>query len=181
MADGRRAIGSRTGDSKKEVECGICANPPYKARRDYMKATHFPLKHPSKPCKEKGLWVACQSLISTNHLASSFFCRFLTILDFTHICREFVDVPIYALYPESFCVKNPAVRKVFVFSDSGWQWYKRKQFFKNTSIYTCMENTNTLVFIQIYKLTFVLHGPAINTSPTVGAKKCFLKNIHTSY
>ena len=34
MADGRRAIGSRTGDSKKEVECGICANPPYKARRD---------------------------------------------------------------------------------------------------------------------------------------------------
>ena len=51
MADGRRAIGSRTGDSKKEVECGICTNPPYKARRDYMKATHFPLKHPSKPYK----------------------------------------------------------------------------------------------------------------------------------
>ena len=35
--------------------------------------------------------------------------------DFTHICREFVDVAIYALYPESFCMKNPAVRKVFVF------------------------------------------------------------------
>ena len=75
-----------------------------------MKATHFPLKHPSKPCKEKGLWAACQSLISTNHLASSFFCRFLTILDFTHICREFVDVPIYALYPESFCVENLDIR-----------------------------------------------------------------------
>ena len=49
---------------------------------------------------------------------SSLFCKLLTILDFTHICREFIDVAIYALYPESFCVKNPAVRKVFVFSDS---------------------------------------------------------------
>ena len=47
------------------------------------------------------------------------FCKFLIILDFTHNCREFVDVEIYALCPESFCVKNPAVRKVFVFSDSG--------------------------------------------------------------
>ena len=54
MADERRAMGSRTGDSKKDVECGICINPPYKARRDYMKATHFPLKHPSTHCKEKG-------------------------------------------------------------------------------------------------------------------------------
>ena len=53
MAYKRRAIGSRTGDSKKEVECGMCTNPRYKARRDYMKATHFPLKHPGKPCKEK--------------------------------------------------------------------------------------------------------------------------------
>ena len=26
---------------------------------------------------------------------------------------------IYALYPEKFCDKNPAIRKVFVFSDSG--------------------------------------------------------------
>ena len=35
--------------------------------------------------------------------------------------RTFVDfenVAIYTLYPESFCVKNPAVRKVFVFYDS---------------------------------------------------------------
>ena len=46
-------------------------------------------------------------------------CKFLTILDFTHNCREFVDVAIYALCPESFCLKNPAVRKVLVFSDSG--------------------------------------------------------------
>ena len=29
MADERRAMGSRTGDSKKEVECGICTNPPF--------------------------------------------------------------------------------------------------------------------------------------------------------
>ena len=48
------------------------------------------------------------------------FCKFLTILDFMHNCREFVDVAIYALCPESFCVKNLAVRKVFVFSDSGY-------------------------------------------------------------
>ena len=54
MADERRTRGSRTGDSKKEVECRICTNPPYKARRDNMKTTHFPLKHPGKPCKEKG-------------------------------------------------------------------------------------------------------------------------------
>ena len=41
------------------------------------------------------------------------------ISDFTHICRECVDVVIYALFPESFCAKNLAVRKVFVVSDSG--------------------------------------------------------------
>ena len=49
---------------------------------------------------------------------NTLFCKFLTILDFTHICREFSDVAIFALYPESFCVKNPATRKVFAFSDS---------------------------------------------------------------
>ena len=38
---------------------------------------------------------------------------------FKHFCREIKDVPIYALYPESFCVKNLATRKVFAFSDSG--------------------------------------------------------------
>ena len=37
---------------------------------------------------------------------------------FKHFCREFKGVPIYALYPESFCVKNLATRKVFAFSDS---------------------------------------------------------------
>ena len=50
---------------------------------------------------------------------TSLFCKFLTILDFTHNCPKFVDVAIYALCPESFCVKNPAVRTVLVFSDSG--------------------------------------------------------------
>ena len=29
---------------------------------------------------------------------------------------------IYALYPESFCDPNLAIRKVFAFSDSGKQW-----------------------------------------------------------
>ena len=40
----------------------------------------------------------------------------------THLLRAFVANlkidAIYALYPESFCDKNLAVRKVFAFSDS---------------------------------------------------------------
>ena len=40
-----------------------------------------------------------------------------------HLLRAFVAnlkiYAIYALYPESFCDKNLAVRKVFAFSDSG--------------------------------------------------------------
>ena len=44
-------------------------------------------------------------------------------LEFAHFLRSFVanlkiDV-IYAFYPESFCDKNLAIWKVFVFSDSG--------------------------------------------------------------
>ena len=40
----------------------------------------------------------------------------MKLTGFTHICREIKDVPMYALLnPESFCVKNLAVRKVFVF------------------------------------------------------------------
>ena len=49
----------------------------------------------------------------------------LTILDFTHICRKFFDVPIYMLYPDSFFVKSLAVRKVF-FSNSGMVFDKSK-------------------------------------------------------
>ena len=29
---------------------------------------------------------------------------------------------IYAIYPESFCDKNLAIRKVFPFCDSAYQW-----------------------------------------------------------
>ena len=40
-----------------------------------------------------------------------------------HLLRTFVAnlkiCTIYALYPESFCNKNLAIRKVFAFSDSG--------------------------------------------------------------
>ena len=43
----------------------------------------------------------------------------MKLTSFTHICREIKNVPIYALYLESFCVKNLATRKVFAFSDSG--------------------------------------------------------------
>ena len=35
------------------IQCGIC-KPPYTARRDYMKATHFPTKHPGQAYLEKG-------------------------------------------------------------------------------------------------------------------------------
>ena len=38
---------------------------------------------------------------------------------FTHFCRVSKSAAIYALYPESFCMKNLAIRKVFAFSDSG--------------------------------------------------------------
>ena len=41
----------------------------------------------------------------------------------THLLRTFVanskNDAVYALYPESFCDKNLAILKVFVFSDSG--------------------------------------------------------------
>ena len=40
-------------------------------------------------------------------------------LGFTRICHEIVKVAIYALYPESFCGVNLAIRKVLAFSDSG--------------------------------------------------------------
>ena len=42
----------------------------------------------------------------------------MKLTSFTHICRKIKDVLIYALDPESFCVKNLATRKVFAFSDS---------------------------------------------------------------
>ena len=44
--------------------------------------------------------------------------QFVICLGFTRICREIVDVANYALYPESFCGGNLAIRKVFAFSDS---------------------------------------------------------------
>ena len=43
---------------------------------------------------------------------------------FTRICREIVGVAIYALYPESFCGVNLAIRKVFAFSDSEFKVIK---------------------------------------------------------
>ena len=36
------------------------------------------------------------------------------------MCREIIDVAIYAVYPESFCSENLAIRKVFAFSDSAF-------------------------------------------------------------
>ena len=42
----------------------------------------------------------------------------MTSFRFSRICRENVDVVIYALYPENFCGENLAILKVFAFSDS---------------------------------------------------------------
>ena len=51
------------------------------------------------------------------------------------ICREFENL-IYALYPESFCDKNLAIRKVFAFSDSGWSpWLDIGYILKLATIY----------------------------------------------
>ena len=44
---------SRSEEYKKRIECGS-SKPPYMARRDYMKATHFPAKHPGQAYLEKG-------------------------------------------------------------------------------------------------------------------------------
>ena len=55
---------------------------------------------------EKHIWTMLMHKILQNHLL----CTFVANLKIG---------TIYALYPESFCDKNLAIRKVFVFSDSG--------------------------------------------------------------
>ena len=42
---------NESGESKKEVLCGICGK---KSRRDNMKSKHFPKMHPGKPYQERG-------------------------------------------------------------------------------------------------------------------------------
>ena len=55
--------------------------------------------------------------------------KYMKLSSFTHFCRENKSVAIYALFPESFCVKNLAIRKVFAFSDSGvWQDLRTQSF-----------------------------------------------------
>ena len=44
----------------------------------------------------------------------------MKLASFTHICRKIKDALIYAVYLESFCVKDLATRKVFAFSDSAY-------------------------------------------------------------
>ena len=44
--------------------------------------------------------------------------KYMKFFSFTHFCRESKSVAIHALYPESFCMKNLAIRKVLAFSDS---------------------------------------------------------------
>ena len=42
---------NKSGESKKEVLCGICGK---KCRGDNMKSKHFPIMHPGKPYQERG-------------------------------------------------------------------------------------------------------------------------------
>ena len=70
----------------------------------------------SKKCPDHLKNVAGLSKILQNHLL----CAFVANLK--------IDA-IYALYPESFCDKNLAIRKVFAFCDSGmllWGLYEAK-------------------------------------------------------
>ena len=57
----------------------------------------------SKKCPDHLENVAGLSKILQNHLLGAFV----------------ADLKIYAIYPESFCDKNLAIRKVFAFFDSG--------------------------------------------------------------
>ena len=51
-------------------------------------------------------------------ILKQFWQNFVKKFRFTRLCREIVNVANYALYPESFCDENLAIRKVFAFSDS---------------------------------------------------------------
>ena len=55
------------------------------------------------------IWTMLMHKILQNHLLRAF------------VANLKIDA-IYALYPESFCDKNLAIRKVFAFSDSGCHW-----------------------------------------------------------
>ena len=65
---GCAAMGSRLGESKKELVCGIC-EPKYSASRDYMKTTNFPKKHPGKHYIERGEWPLSFALFQPPRLA----------------------------------------------------------------------------------------------------------------
>ena len=56
--------------------------------------------------------------------------KYMKFSSFTHFCRESKSVAIYALYPESFCMKNLAIRKICAFSDSAASHQKQKVFFR---------------------------------------------------
>ena len=81
----------------------------------------------------------------------------------THLLRTFVANlkidAIYALYPESFCSKDLAIRKVFAFSDSGWlpHLFRRGDFlmgfpFVDFQTILCFEIKITLVTLKAFAL-----------------------------
>ena len=84
----------------------------------------------------------------------------------THFLRVFVanlkNDAIYGFYPESFCDKNLAIRKVFAFSDSGLDIVPTMQFY----MYLCLHLTAPdlvelwVAFVSTwqYRQCFVLPG-----------------------
>ena len=84
-------------------------------------------------------WTMLMHKILQNHLLSTF------------VADLKIDA-IYALYPESFCDKNLAIRKVFAFCDSGHdqQSYKNISSCVNFSLKQCISLQN---FSRNMKLT----------------------------
>ena len=68
-----------------------------------------------------------------------------------HPLRAFVAIlkidAIYALYPESFCDKNLAVRKVFAFSDSEGLRFRFRLRFRAMTIITTRTTMTTVTTI----------------------------------
>ena len=86
--------------------------------RTCLRGTHF------SPSIELNGWTASKNWLLTFKIWRGGSLR-------SYFCRQLDNVAIYTLYPESFCVKNLALRKAFAFSDSAtlvkstkttWHW-----------------------------------------------------------
>ena len=70
----------------------------------------------------------------------------------SHLLRAFVANlkidPIYALYSESFCDKNLAIRKVFAFCDSGYAICSSKRKKSSFIVFLSRQNINININVQ---------------------------------